>query len=1271
MFNRKLRKLFRDPKLFFSDMLLKQHKKVAAVKPKKYDGKHHFTVVSAIYNVGRYLEEYFQSLIAQRLDFRTHIHLVLVDDGSTDDSAEIIKRWQAKYPKNITYLWKENGGQASARNLGLQHVNTEWVTFIDPDDFVDKEYFFAADAFASAHANSNLHMMACNFVFYFDETNMIKDTHPLKYRFAGGDKLFPLDALKKQLQLSASTAIFRTANIIKHQLQFNAEIKPSFEDAHFVAHYLMSVGTGSAGFLKSARYYYRKRGDGTSTLDTSWEKPGLFDAVLEKGCLDILNRYQEKGLPVPYHVQLTMAYHLIWYIKRLHSQPHALNFLTEAQKKKFYRLVDEIYSRIDTQTIMEFDLAGSWFFHKVGILGCFKNSDPAFQIVYIESYDAPKKLVQLRYFTRAAGLEAISVNGKDCVPHYVKTMNHPFGERLFVQERRLWVPLEENSLLKITINNVPTRLSLAGKHHQQGLKGNLITQHFRDQKPDYVKKGKFDDYWLLMDRETQADDNAEHLYRYIRDNHPEQKIIFALSEHSHDWARLDREGFNLVAFGSTRHEAVLKSCAKIISSHADQCVVNYLGPKMLSGRHFIFLQHGVIKDDLSVWLNQKEHIDCFVTSSKAEYLSVCGEGSPYKYGKKEVVLSGLPRYDQLVNNQKVNGKMLLIMPTWRSNIVGAGNGAGHEREINPDFMSTRFAQAWMSLLNAPELAQLTKKYGYQVVFFPHANLTPYLPKFQVPDYISVMGHADMAIQTLFKQATFMLTDYSSVAFDMAVQRKPSIYYQFDEDEVFSGGHTYRKGYFSYRENGFGPVVTEQSDVLAELDTMMARGGLTLPAIQQRIEETFPHRDGGNCARTYRAIVALDQPLTEGAIDTEILESYARQASQYRQWALATARWSQLVEQGSAEQRQHARLPLLTALREGGKIGEALHYLANAFTVEERESNNILIGEEANLHMACRQWQKAAACWQVLPVLTPPELLAHMQSVAEQGDVAVLRKIVRHQRRHYDTAALNVMSDVWAAIAAGDHDHALTLLDAHVAGFTEEERMACRVDLLRCRLNREKGEFAPALEALKKCQTQGNAGISADIELALIAAQQKRWKEVEAAVLKTGLTVDQQDSALVLAYLQALRHQKKHDVLHAYLAQLPEQHSRHALLLPELGEAFIALKLWNKAAEVWMALLDDEPQAYYRLAYTYRMLGMAEEGLALLLGSHNGMPGDLDEWLLRAELAQLAGDWQEASHAWSSVLRYYPDNAPAESWDRLYHAELISSMRGLKILEKNN
>lgn len=65
-----------------------------------------------------------------------------------------------------------------------------------------------------------------------------------------------------------------------------------------------------------------------------------------------------------------------------------------------------------------------------------------------------------------------------------------------------------------------------------------------------------------MDRDNQADDNAEHLYRYISENHPEQDIYFALKKTSSDWKRLEQDGFNLLEFGSSAFESKLKDCAK-------------------------------------------------------------------------------------------------------------------------------------------------------------------------------------------------------------------------------------------------------------------------------------------------------------------------------------------------------------------------------------------------------------------------------------------------------------------------------------------------------------------------------------------------------------------------------------------------------------------------------------------------------------------------------------------------------------------------------------
>ena len=86
----------------------------------KEETNFNFSVVMAVYNVGYYLKEAIDSLINQTLSFEENIQLILVDDGSLDNSLEIAQAYQEKYPKNIIVLSKENGGVSSARNLGLK-----------------------------------------------------------------------------------------------------------------------------------------------------------------------------------------------------------------------------------------------------------------------------------------------------------------------------------------------------------------------------------------------------------------------------------------------------------------------------------------------------------------------------------------------------------------------------------------------------------------------------------------------------------------------------------------------------------------------------------------------------------------------------------------------------------------------------------------------------------------------------------------------------------------------------------------------------------------------------------------------------------------------------------------------------------------------------------------------------------------------------------------------------------------------------------------------
>ncbi|WP_312267640.1 glycosyltransferase, partial [Neisseria sp.] len=296
--NRKLKKLLRDPKLFFSDMYAKHNMKRHI--PIKYNGSNIFTVVSAVYNVEKYLDQYFHSLTSQSLNFRKHIFLILVDDGSTDDSAEIIKKWQKKYPDNITYIRKENGGISSARNLGFQYVKTKWVTFIDSDDFVHPDYFKIVDA--AIAADDSIKLAVGNLKFFFDENKLVQDTHSLRYRFDKELNLVPIKDLGRNINLFVTVSFFQVDILRQNNIEFDSNIKPNFEDGKYLADYFLHAETGNVAYLQKAEFFYRKRGDGSSTIDGSWLKKEKFYNLFTYGYIPMLQSYQNKYVTIPKNI---------------------------------------------------------------------------------------------------------------------------------------------------------------------------------------------------------------------------------------------------------------------------------------------------------------------------------------------------------------------------------------------------------------------------------------------------------------------------------------------------------------------------------------------------------------------------------------------------------------------------------------------------------------------------------------------------------------------------------------------------------------------------------------------------------------------------------------------------------------------------------------------------------------------------------------------------------------------------------------------------------
>ena len=90
-----------------------------------------------VYNTAAYLSRCIESLVNQTY---SDLQIILIDDGSTDNSGAIADEWQAK-DSRIEVYHQPNQGQSAARNAGLQHAKGEYIAFVDSDDYIDSNYF--------------------------------------------------------------------------------------------------------------------------------------------------------------------------------------------------------------------------------------------------------------------------------------------------------------------------------------------------------------------------------------------------------------------------------------------------------------------------------------------------------------------------------------------------------------------------------------------------------------------------------------------------------------------------------------------------------------------------------------------------------------------------------------------------------------------------------------------------------------------------------------------------------------------------------------------------------------------------------------------------------------------------------------------------------------------------------------------------------------------------------------------------------------------------
>lgn len=204
------------------------------------------SIIIPVYNVEAYLDRCLESILFQ--SYRD-IEVILIDDGSTDESSSLCDKW-AQEDFRVIVIHKENGGVSSARNAGLEVAKGEFLTFVDPDDFIAPDTYASNMAYLLEHHDVDiLQYPYCN---YFDADD-IRDYHkPSSALLIGSEQIFRNWWSGTPLEFTACNKIYRRE--LWNNVRFN--VGHVSEDTFLVS--LFAIKARGVFISDKGLYYYQR-----------------------------------------------------------------------------------------------------------------------------------------------------------------------------------------------------------------------------------------------------------------------------------------------------------------------------------------------------------------------------------------------------------------------------------------------------------------------------------------------------------------------------------------------------------------------------------------------------------------------------------------------------------------------------------------------------------------------------------------------------------------------------------------------------------------------------------------------------------------------------------------------------------------------------------------------------------------------------------------------------------------------------------------------------
>lgn len=226
------------------------------------------SVIVPVYNVEKYLIKSLDSLVNQTLE---DIEIIVVNDGSTDNSKKIIEVYKEKYQDKIKYLEKPNGGLSDARNFGIPHATGEYIAFLDSDDYVELDTY---EKMYNKAKEENADIVCCKYDRIYNAKRVVCDIGKIEDY---GKNLHENPELLNCGVPYIWNKIFKKSLIEENKFEF--ENYKIFEDLLFT--YKCFLKANKISMVEEVFYHYIRNRNSSVMSSFSYKLFDIFDVIKE------------------------------------------------------------------------------------------------------------------------------------------------------------------------------------------------------------------------------------------------------------------------------------------------------------------------------------------------------------------------------------------------------------------------------------------------------------------------------------------------------------------------------------------------------------------------------------------------------------------------------------------------------------------------------------------------------------------------------------------------------------------------------------------------------------------------------------------------------------------------------------------------------------------------------------------------------------------------------------------------------------------------------